>query len=175
MSSKRSSLSKRVKALTLSAMMASLSVVILYLGSIIEVLDLCTALIASIMCTFVVIEVGGGWPYLTYAVTSVLSLLLLPNKFIAVVYFLFAGIYPILKEKIERLSSKILKWAIKIAFFCLIITTVFLISEFILAVPMDINVWVYLLGTPVFVLYDVALTRLITAYVFRYKKMLKIK
>lgn len=156
-------------------MISALSVVILYLGSVVEVLDLSMAMITSMLCTFIVIETSGAWPYLTYAVTSLISLLLLPNKFIAVVYTLFAGIYPIIKEKAERIRSRLLQWGIKLVFFNAVLTVVFLISGLVLALPMHLNVWVYLLGSPVFVLYDIVLTRLITLYLFKLKHRLRIK
>ena len=156
-------------------MISALSVVILYLGSVVEVLDLSMAMITSMLCAFIVIETPSAWQYLTYAVTSLLSLLLLPNKFIAVVYALFAGIYPIIKERIERLRSGIFQWGIKLVFFNTVLTVVFLVSQFVLALPMSLSLWVYLLGSPVFILYDFVLTKLITLYLFRIKQLLRIK
>lgn len=175
MGKRNNSLQQKTKALTLSAMVSALSVVLLYLGSVIEVLDLSMALIASVLCTFIVIEARGAWPYLTYAVTSVLSLLLLPNKFIAVVYVLFAGIYPIVKEYIERIKSRLVQWLLKLVVFNTVLTVVFIISKHILALPISLSVWVYALGSPVFVLYDVALSRMITLYLFKLRDRLRIK
>ena len=67
----------------------------LYLGSMVEVLDISMAVIASLICVFAVIEYGKGYPWLIFSVTAILSLLLLPNKFPAVVYGCFMGFYPI--------------------------------------------------------------------------------
>lgn len=80
-----------VLSLTVSAMVSALSVTVLYLGSVIEVLDLTMALVASLLITFVYTEIGDRWEWLSYAVTGLLSALLFQNKFIAAVYILFAG------------------------------------------------------------------------------------
>ena len=66
--------------MTLCAVLSALGVVLLYLGSFIEVLDLSVALLASLAIVVLVIERGGAYPMMTYGVTALLSLLLLPNK-----------------------------------------------------------------------------------------------
>ena len=66
--------------MALCAVLSALGVVLLYLGSFIEVLDLSVALLASLAIVVLVIERGGAYPMMTYGVTALLSLLLLPNK-----------------------------------------------------------------------------------------------
>ena len=100
----RDRIRKRTKYLTVSAMLCALSVIILSLGSLIEVLDITTAVLASLLCIYAVIEMGGAYPWLIWPVTSILALLLLPQKTPALFYALFAGFYPILKEKLEKLK-----------------------------------------------------------------------
>ena len=90
------------RKLTTCALLAALGVVLLYLGSLVEVLDVSMAVIVSLFCIFAVIEYGGSAPWLIYAVTGVLSLILLPIKTPALLYLLFFGYYPILKEKLEK-------------------------------------------------------------------------
>ena len=97
----------KTRVLALCSLFSALGVIILYMGSLIEVIDLSMAVIASLLVIVAVIEIGGIYPWLIYAVTSALSFLLLPNKFVAVVYFAFAGFYPILKEKIEKVKGLI--------------------------------------------------------------------
>ena len=90
------------KRLTVCAMLAALGVVLLWIGSILEVAEISMAVIASLLCVVAVIEYGGVAPWLVFAATGALGLILLPNKGIAVTYLLFFGYYPIIKEKIER-------------------------------------------------------------------------
>ena len=96
-------------------MLSALGVVFLYLGAIIEVLDLSLAAFSSLLVVFAVIELGGYWPWLVYLVTGLLALLLLPQKFGAVVYLLFTGYYPMVKRfaesRLPRLLALALKWA----------------------------------------------------------------
>ena len=76
----RDRIRKRTKYLTVCAMLCALSVIILSLGSLIEVLDISVAVFASLLCIYAVIEIGGAYPWLVWLVTSVLALLLLPQK-----------------------------------------------------------------------------------------------
>ena len=61
-------------------MLAALGVVFLYIGSVVQVMDITMAVVASLCCTFAVIEFGGSYPWLVYAVTGVASLIVLPQK-----------------------------------------------------------------------------------------------
>ena len=109
---------KATRRLAVSAVLAALGVVLLLLGSLVQVLDLSMAAIASLLVVFAVIEIGGKYPILIYLVTSVLSLLLLPVKTAALIYFVFAGYYPILKAVLEGRLAKPLAWCLKIAICC---------------------------------------------------------
>ena len=55
--------SMQVKYLTVSAMLSALGVVMLGLGSLVEVLDLTFAVIASLLTVYAVIEIGGAYPW----------------------------------------------------------------------------------------------------------------
>lgn len=165
----------KTRALTLCSIFSALGVIILYLGSLIEVIDLSMAVAASLLVVIAVIELGGIYPWLIYTVTSVLSILLLPNKFVALVYFAFAGFYPILKAQIERIKG-IVCALIKLAVFNLCLFVMWTVAK-IFVVPFEliygIVITVIILNL-VFVLYDFALTRLITRYIYAWRKKLKI-
>ena len=167
------------KRLTMCAMLAALGVVLLYVGSIIEVLDISMAVIASLACIIAVIEYGKGAPWAIYAVTSVLSVILLPNKTPAAFYALFFGFYPILKEKFEKRGKRIC-WILKEAVFnvslaAMAIATYFLTTtgdNTLFTSPTFIAITV-VAAELVFVLYDVALTRLISFYIVSIRNRLK--
>jgi len=167
----------RTRMLTLCAILSALCVVILYLGSFVEVLDLSIAVIASFPVIILVIERGRGYPWMIYGVTSLLSLLLLPNKFPALVYAAFSGFYPILKEKIEKMPMRFLRLVIKLAVFNISLGLMVAVSR-LLVVDLDMGMvlWttiVILNGT--FLFYDYALTVLITAYLRVWRKKLRIE
>jgi len=160
---------KKSKRIALSAILSALSVLFLYLGSVIEVLDLTTGAFASIIIVLAVIEIGGSSPWLIYAVTSVLSILLLPNKFPAVLYILFCGIYPILKEMYERLHY-IITWLLKFSTFNTGFLFIITATKYILKLPdtdLNFSIIVFIVGNITFLLYDIALSKLITVYLIK--------
>ena len=102
--------STQVKYLTVSAMLCALGVVVLGLGSIVEVLDLTFAIFASLLTVYAVIEIGGFYPWMIWIVTSAVAFLLLPLTTPVLFYALLAGFYPILKQKIESRCTRVLSW-----------------------------------------------------------------
>lgn len=165
----------KTRVLALCSVFSALGVIILYLGSLIEVIDLSMAVIASLLVIVAVIEIGGAYPWLIYAVTSVLAFLLLPNKFVAVVYFAFAGFYPILKEKLEKVKGLVCA-ALKLGVFNLCLLVFWWVSK-LFVIPFEtlygIAVTAVILNF-IFILYDFALTRLISTYICVWRKKLKI-
>lgn len=159
------------RRLTAAALLAALGVVLLGVGALIEVLDLSMAALASLLTVFAVIELGGAYPYLVYGVTALLSLLLLPAKTPALIYALFAGYYPILKAVFEKHLPRGVSLLAKVLVFNAgLALAVFLAFRFFAPGADSVFGWKYLLlliGTPVFLLYDFALTRLITFYLVR--------
>ena len=168
----------KTKQLTFCAMFSALGVILLYLGSIIEVVDVSMAVIASLFCVLAVIEYGKGAPWMVFFVTAVLSLLLLPNKSPAVYYAFFFGFYPILKAYFERFD-KVRSWIFKeIVFNVCLAVIVVLIKLFFMpsvSIPFMLYAIAIVLCEGVFVLYDIALTRLITFYLFRLRHRFKFK
>lgn len=168
---------KTTRRLTVSALLAALGVVLLLLGSFVQVLDLSMAAIASLLVVFAVIEIGGKYPMLIYAVTSVLSLLLLPVKTAALIYFVFAGYYPILKAVLEGRLTKPLAWLLKVVILCAAVALGLLGAGKLLLMDLSwifANWWFLLCLLPVFVLYDIALTRLISAYLGKWRARLHV-
>lgn len=165
------------KKLAVCAMLASLSFVLMYLGALSGVFDLCAVTLGALGCAFAVIEIGGGWPWLVAAVAGTLSLLLLPDKFAAMEYIALGGIYPIIKSYIERLPS-FSAWAVKLLYFNGVLTVALTVAKYILHVAEDwaaFNVIVYALSNIFFVIFDIALTMFISVYIVRLRKRFKFK
>ncbi len=170
----------QTKHLALAAVCAALGTVIMYLGSLVEVLDLTTVFAASLLVIFLQLELGGAWPALLWLVTSALSLLLLPNRFCAFEYAFFGGLYPILKywiEKLPRLPAYILKFVafnVLFAFVMGVSLWFFGMETITLPVIGTLSPLVYcfillFLGNCVFVAYDILITRLIRIYFFKFR------
>ena len=173
---------KKTKKLALCAILSALGAVILFIGSVIDVLDLSSAMFASMLILFVVVEIGGAWTWLTYSVTALTGILLLPNKLPAVIYIL-VGYYPIVKEKLERLP-RLISWIAKLFGFNLSLIAVFgILKLFFSSVSIELfpgmnAIYTYIIyfsvGNLIFVLYDVLLTRLVSFYILKLRKRLRI-
>ena len=178
----KSRISKKTRDLALCAIISALGVLVLFLASLVDVLDLSAAMIASILCVAVIFEAGGIWPWLTYAVTALLAILLLPNKIPAVIYIM-TGYYPMVKRLVERLP-KMFAWIIKIAVFNALLTMfLFVCMGFFPNVDLSLfpsigreyNTLIgYAVGNFIFVLYDIALKRLIGYYFFVLRDKLRL-
>lgn len=163
---------RKTKCISFCALVSALSVALLWGGSVFEVLDLSLAAIASFGTVIAVIELGGPYPYLIWACTSALSLILLPNKFPALVYLLFAGIYPIIKAKFERYHY-IFSWTLKVSLFCAAMILLFFAVEFVFKIPdtpMALEIAFFALATLTFVLYDIAMSKIILLYIVKLRK-----
>ena len=159
-------------------MLSALGVILLYVGSVIQVADLSMAVLASLLCVFAVIEYGKTAPWLVFGVTSVLSLVLLPQKTPAVVYTLFFGFYPILKERFEKFD-RVRCIVFKELVFNAALIVILLAMKFLFLEFADIPFMLYLIAIVlcevVFLVYDFALTRLISLYVYKLRKRFRIK
>ena len=159
-------------------MLSALGVVFLYIGSVIQVMDITMAVVASICCVLAVIEFGGSYPWLVYAVTGVASLIILPQKEAAVIYILFFGFYPILKQKLEK-KRRLTAWILKELIFNVSLAVMLILSSLLLTAdgtePLPVFLSFVAIAEVTFPIYDIALTRLITVYVYRIRKKIKIK
>lgn len=168
---------RRTKNLALASLLCAVGVVLLYVGSVFEILDLTMVLVASLPIVLAVIEMGSVWPWLIYAVTAVLGLILLPVKLPALVYIFLFGFYPILKEKTERRFRGALAWLFKTCIFFLSVGFLWLVIRLFLpdtSLEGGILLWLLALTLMLF-LYDVLLTRLVTRYVLTWRRLIKKK
>ena len=183
---------QKTKMLTAGALLSALGVALLFIGSLIQTLDLSMAALASFFCLFAVLEMRGIYPWLIFATTGILSIILMPYSMVGWFYLLFFGFYPIFKDLVER-SKKPISWTLKLLLcnLALIIGTTVafylfvgdtegknLIDAFSFVFGVEgmgtlATIGVYLLANVTFVVYDIALTRLIILYYFKIRKKLK--
>ena len=104
--------------------------------------------------------------------SALLGLFLLPDKGVALLYLIFLGLYPVVKNNIEGLRRLPLEWLCKLACFNAALS-LFWFALRALFLP-DPPVWLgertwllYLAGNLIFVLYDVGLSRLIALVMAR--------
>ncbi len=165
---------KNTKRIAFSGVAAALSVVIMYIAGITDILSLSGVLVAAFMILFIYIEYGTKTALSVYAAVSIISVLILPDKFSAVVYVLFAGYYPIIMTKLER-KPKLIAWTLKLVCFNAVLIAMTVASRYIAYVEAElpiIEAAVFVLANLVFVMSDILAGRLIVLYIIKYRPRL---
>ncbi len=138
---------------------AALGLTVMYLGAVLDILDISAAAFASILLIAVISEYGRRDALCVFAVTSVLSWLLLPNRMPALMYTVFLGYYPIIKPTFDRMK-RVIGWVAKLAVLNAAVTAAYFAAHLLLAPEADDTalMWLwYPLVNIAFVLYDIAL------------------
>lgn len=100
---------KDIKKIALSAIFSALIVVLILMGTFIELLDITVAAVCALTIYIVQVETKEKYPILVYITSSVLSLIFTPLS-TATLYFVgFFGYYPILKQKLIKFKKQIRK------------------------------------------------------------------
>ena len=168
---------RKTKKLTVCAMLSALGVAILYLGNFMEILDLSVSCAASLIVVFCMEELGTKYSLATYAVISVLSFILLPQKWISVYFILFFGIMPITKHVYEK-TGKLFAWILKIVTFNIEIFLFYFVAEKLDFFEQSESSLPYLLAllamaNVVFILADVLYDKLSVIYRLKYQSRIR--
>lgn len=163
----------------LGGVISSLCLLSMFLTSVAPFLYLTLPMIAGALITIIVVEVNMSWAFLTYIAVSLLSVFVTPNKEAAIIFILFFGHYPILKQKIEKISIKLIKLALKFLIFNVCIVIDYQITLRLLGIDdfaddfaMFGKFGIYILwflSNIIFIIYDNALSGCIEMYI-RYLK-----
>ncbi|MBE6749652.1 MAG: hypothetical protein E7560_00620 [Ruminococcaceae bacterium] len=170
--------------LTLSAIMAALSTAVMLL-SYFPYLTYAIPAVAGLFIMVVLIEANWKWAFGAYAVSAVLTFLFAEPES-KLMYICFFGYYPIAKALIERINKNIPEWILKLGIFNAAVVGAYFAFSSVLGVSLsDFEILgkygaaVFLLaGNVVFVVYDIAVSRMATVYFnvlhLRLKKLLKL-
>lgn len=165
---------KETKALALAAMLAAAELVLLLLASVVPTGRLALTAIAGTINIVTLLECGKRYTLLVYIAVSALSAILLPLKLLAVLYIAFFGYYPLVKSLLERLGKLRLEWLLKVLILLFALTITVLLYRYGFAggiTLFDNALWLVYAGSlVVFVIYDLALTRLVEYYLNRKNK-----
>lgn len=170
---------RNTKKITFCGLIAALSVVFMML-SYIPYLTYSAPAIAGVFMMIIAIELSRKWAYSSYIVSSVLIFLLAENE-AKILYILFFGIYPIVKGSIERINHRVPEYILKILLFNVAMVLDILATIYVLGIPFNTGgiagVYFYLaffiLANVFFIVYDIALTRLIMLYMYRLHSRIK--
>lgn len=156
----------------LGGIMGALSLVFMLL-TVIPVGSYALPAIAGAVLIPVVIEAGIGTGWMVYGTVALLSLIIAPDMEAKVLFLSFFGYYPILKSTLEQIHKRYVEWLVKLALFNVTMVLSYVLMLFVFHLSMDefvINgvnfALVFLLvGNVVFVIYDLALTSVISSYI----------
>ena len=165
----------RTKKVALSGVLTALCFVFLFVGSLFQTLDLSAAALGSLVILVALIELGKGWASGVYFSASVLSIILLPSKSVALVFVLFSGFYPILKEALNRIKPLFLSYFVRILCFNTALSLIIFLSTAFIPENDEMigfGIVIYLLGNITFLVYDLAIERVALVYIIRIKPKL---
>ncbi len=159
------------KKLAFAAILSALGAVMLLIGVLIPTLDLTACALASLVVMIALIELGFGYGAMTYTVTAVLAFLIGGIGQISIYYLLLFGLYPIIKILAEKLP-KAWQWVLKFGFCNVMFCVVLLLLHFLdFFAAITFGKWYFavliLVGNAIFLLYDIALSRLSAVYFAR--------
>ena len=166
------------RSVAFGGMIAALSIGIMMLTGAVTVLIYSTPIIVGLLLTLIVIEIGKKWALLVYIAVSVLSLLFVAEKEAAIIYVAFFGYYPILKPILENIKLRPIEWMLKFLIFNVSVVSAYyvLINFFGIKISSEsftfetMALILLVLGNVLFLVYDIAFTRLVSVYIKIWRK-----
>ncbi len=172
---------KQSSKCALGGIVAALSLVMMISVAVIPFLTYALPAAAGMLIVFMVVETDKKWAFGVYCTVAILGMLLVPDKEVAVMYLAFFGYYPIIKSVLEARLGNALSWILKVAAFAATMVGAYALMIRFMGVTIDeteeFGVWAIPIllgtGTLAFVIYDIALTKMITLYFMRWQKHFK--
>ena len=166
---------KNSTRVALGGMIAALSVLLMFMTGLFPFATFALPALAGFLMVVMVIECGYRWAAVVYLAVAILSILTAPDREAALIFVAFLGHYPILKGLIEKIRFRPLEWLVKIVSFNVCILFAYFLMIYVLQIP-DImtemgefgqytGVILLGLGNITFIVFDIALTRVISAYI----------
>ena len=167
---------KNSKVIAYSGVATALSVVMLFLGSIFWVLGYTMPLVASLVMIILLDSISQKSALLTFISTSIISFILLNDKECVLLYVLFFGYYPLIRDKINDIKPKFLSYLLKFITFNAAMVLTQVLCVYVFGIPFDdmlgkwgIVLFVLCLNL-VFVVFDKLYTLLLRLYRIKLKK-----
>lgn len=168
---------KAVINVAVPAILGALSLVLVYVASIVPSGSWGVVAVAGLIPAAAVISVSMRSGVLCWAGVSILAFILVPGKFCALLYTVLFGLYPIVKAFLERLRKKSVEYFLKLVFFNAAFTMIYLTMKAAVlgSLPAALSVvWLlYLVGNIVFLIYDFGMSKLIALYITRIDRVMR--
>ena len=155
-------------------MAAALCVALMLLGAVIPIAMFIAPALAGFLIATVCVECGRTMALTAYAAVSLLALLFVPDKEVALVFVFLLGYYPLVKPKLERIRPKLLRGACKLLLcngavlamygLVLLLVPAGSISQELRTTALAVSLATLAMGNVAFLLYDRAIHNLLQLY-----------
>lgn len=161
----------KAKNITLSGILISLTLLILYSTSLIPISTLSILTLASCLIPIAIIRSSVKYGFLVYISSTLLGFFFIPTNLL-IMYGLFFGVYGIVKYYIEKLNKLSIEIILKLIFFNIILSLAFVTFKTLIGGALSsLPIWLlFLLAQPIFLIFDYALTLIISFYLDRIHK-----
>lgn len=165
----------------LGGIVTALCMVLMFLTGLIPIGTYALPAMAGALLVVIVIELGAKWAWLVFVAVSLLSVFFAADKEAAVLFVGFFGYFPILKSSLERIPKRTFQIILKMAVFNLAMVCSFFIAVRVMQIPQDsfsifglyLPFVLLILGNIIFLIYDYALSGIISLYIFRFHPIVK--
>lgn len=161
------------KKVALGGVLGALCIICLYLAVYLPTSRLFFYGVSSVFSSIMLVESGNRWAWIFYFATSLLALLLIPNKVGIIPYAAFFGLYGMIKYYIEGIRNTAIELILKGAFFSLgLFLAILVVKELFMGeVFSKLPLWALIIGAlVVFYIYDYAYTQFVVFYETRIRK-----
>ena len=163
----------RTGKIALGGICTALAVIFMFGASFVPGIELTLYLISSLFTAAMVIEAGAAGGLSVFAASSLLGLILVPNKLALVPYIFCFGYYAVLKLYIEKIKSGVLQIILKVVYFAAVLCLGLLLFKSVLTAGVHMPDWpvggLIVAGLVMMILYDYVMTFLINWYRRRFK------
>ena len=166
---------KTAYKIALGALIMALSCIFMMATTVFPFASFAFPAIAGMLLIYLNIEFGKKWALLVYVGVALLSFMISSDHTAVISFAVFFGYYPILKGIIESLNNRVFEWVIKLLVFNIAIAigvflTILIFGKEILLTEYSefgkMGLLAFILACEVvFVIFDLALTRLISFFI----------
>lgn len=165
---------KSTYRLALGGVFLALTVVALFIGSVVPGIELTFYALSSVFIGLMILESGLGGGLAVYAAAVILGFLLIPNKAAVIPFIFFFGIFAVIKCIAEKAEKKAVQMAVKIVFFVAVFCIAYLLFKELFFGNIDLPDWSFpallIAGIAAFILYDFIFTLILEIYKRRVNK-----
>ncbi len=155
-------------------MASALCIALMLLGAVVPVLMFIAPAAASLLIATVCVECGKTMAFTAYGAVSLLSILFVPDKEVALTFVFLLGYYPLVKPYFDRIRPALLRGAAKLLLcngsillmygLVLLLVPAGSISQELKTTALIVSLSTLAMGNVAFLLYDRALRNLLQVY-----------